>query len=327
MLIMASGVVRSSISTVVEQAPSGFDRSSKLKQFGKEIMENSCDDDKKRDSFDKFSQTIVSFIKEHISTVSSRYKSTSGKRTSLWSCFHKLRTTGDGFLRSSWKTLLTELNVSEKGDWILMQRMYRQIFEDCMRDHFTATTVATQTPESHVTLTGDELNALRYACGYVAHSLLKKFEKQRTRVDKFSQFITCLGEMAVVGEGDNLLTYTEKWFDLVNRGGLFPLNNHSFAMFIEIKKCVRVYLPKHMLTSSSDKESFKQNVHDKVTEKEDVQFYWAILSQDIDDPDHAQELLGEIIKLWVTVRGFSMTATWMKIYKRKEKKRYKKQLN
>ena len=73
-------------------------------------------------------------------------------------------------------------------------------------------------------------------------------------------------------------------------------------MFIEIEKCVRVYLPKHMLTSSSVKESFKQNVHDKVTEKEDVQFYWAILSQDIDDPDHAQELLGEIIKLWVTVK-------------------------
>ena len=59
MLIMASGVVRSSICTVVEQAPSGFDRSSKLKQLGKEIMENSCDDDKKQGSFDKFNQTIV----------------------------------------------------------------------------------------------------------------------------------------------------------------------------------------------------------------------------------------------------------------------------
>lgn len=30
---------------------------------------------------------------------------------------------------------------------------------------------------------------------------------------------------------------------------------------------------------------------------------------DIDDPEPAQPVLGEIIKLWVTVRGFSMTAT------------------
>lgn len=56
-----------------------------------------------------------------------------------------------------------------------------------------------------------------------------------------------------------------------------------------------------------------------ITKNEDIQFYWAILSQDINDP----ELLGEIIKLWITVRGFSITATWMEVYKKKE---YKKQL-
>lgn len=75
-----------------------------------------------------------------------------------------------------------------------------------------------------------------------------------------------------------------------------------------------------MLTSISDKESFKQNVHYKVTKNEDIQFYWAILSQDINDP----ELLGEIIKLWITVRGFSITATWMEVYKKKEKKTVQK---
>ncbi len=100
-------------------------------------------------------------------------------------------------------------------------------------------------------------------------------------------------------------------------------------MFIEIEKCVRVNLLKHVLSSTSDKETsdketFMQNVHDRVADNEDVQFYWAVLSQDIDDPNHDQELLGEIIKLWVTVRGFSMTATWMEIYKKKEKKTVQK---
>ncbi len=79
-------------------------------------------------------------------------------------------------------------------------------------------------------------------------------------------------------------------------------------MFIEIEKCVRYYLPKHVLSSTADKQSFKKNVHSKVVDNDEIQFYWTLLSQEIDNPpDHAQELLQEIVNLWVTVRGFSLT--------------------
>ncbi len=30
-------------------------------------------------------------------------------------------------------------------------------------------------------------------------------------------FIDCVGEMAVVGEGETVFDYTKKWFDMVNR--------------------------------------------------------------------------------------------------------------
>ncbi len=52
-------------------------------------------------------------------------------------------------------------------------------------------------------LTKDEQNALRYACGYVAYSLLRKFEK--IKGDKYCQFVTCLGQMAVPGKGGDIL--------------------------------------------------------------------------------------------------------------------------
>ena len=60
-----------------------------------------------------------------------------------------------------------------------------------------------------------------YACGFVAHSLLKKFEKQKGQ--KYALFVDCLGEIAVAGDGENILEYTRTWFDIVNRGGLFSL--------------------------------------------------------------------------------------------------------
>ena len=41
-------------------------------------------------------------------------------------------------------------------------------------------------------------------------------------------------------EGEDFLGYTRKWFDHVNRGGLFPLNEKAFALFIEIEKCVQL---------------------------------------------------------------------------------------
>ncbi len=62
-------------------------------------------------------------------------------------------------------------------------------------------------------------------------------------------------------------------------------------MFIEIEKCVRYYLPKHVLNSTADKQSFQKNFHSKAVDNDEIQ-YWTPLSQEI---DNAQELFK---KLW-----------------------------
>ena len=52
-----------------------------------------------------------------------------------------------------------------------------------------------------------------------------------------------------------------------------------------------------------------------ILEDIDVQFYWTLISQDIENEEDAIELLTEICELWVTVRGFSMASAWLKEYK------------
>ena len=44
--------------------------------------------------------------------------------------------------------------------------------------------------------------------------------------------------MVVPCEHDDLdyLAYTKVWFDKVNRGGLFPLNNETFHQFISVNE-------------------------------------------------------------------------------------------
>ena len=161
---------------------------------------------------------------------------------------------------------------------------------------------------------------MRYVGGYVARKLLLRYEKMFG--DVYNQYITCLGEMAVAGEGegDSLLSYTTKWMDTVNRGGLYHLNDETFHLFIEIEKCVQTYLPKYLAQSkTSDKELYIRNIHDKILENEDVQFHWTLLSQDIESAEDSHCLLSEVVKLFVTVRGFAIVGSWMEIYKSKEK--------
>ena len=60
---------------------------------------------------------------------------------------------------------------------------------------------------------------------------------------------------------------------------------------------------------------------------DNVQFYWVMLSVDIENEDRAIELLKEIIGLWVTVQGFSIAGCWSEQYKQATtKKKYKMDL-
>ena len=141
---------------------------------------------------------------------------------------------------------------------------------------------------------------MQYACGYVPHKLLKRYESRRGA--KVGRFVECLGNMAVVCEDSDpdLLAYTRLWIERVNRESLFPLNDETFHFFVQIEKVVRVLLPKHTVKSESDKGV--QNVITKVLEDEDVQFNWTLISQDLDSYEKAQELLYEVVHLWVTIR-------------------------
>lgn len=166
-------------------------------------------------------------------------------------------------------------------------------------------------------LSKDELNALQYACGYVPHSLLKKFQKRSGR--KYDQFIQCLGEMAVHSELDDIdfLAYTRHWIDKVNRGGLFPLYDDTFKFFICTEKEVH---PSFMAKPGADSCAFKEIIIKRIMHSEDVEWNWTLLSQCIDAESDAIELLEAIVTLCVTVRGFAITATRMEVYKTTTKK-------
>lgn len=271
-------------------------------------------------AFDKFSELAIGFLRERMRAVTSGLILTSSKRTKLWSDLHKIRLEPT-ILQAAWKELLVALNLpGENGTFTLIQQsVYSELFSLLLCEQF---------PDSHSTqhelscqntvFSEDELNALRYACGYVPRMLLKKYEIRPGKTH--SEYVQCLGDMAVEGDGDNILSYTRKWLDIVNRGGLFPLNDKSFLFFVAIEKIVRSLLPSHAVCNDCDKQTFQRSVLDKIASSDVVQFYWRLLSRDIQEPRDSDTLLMEIVTQWVTVRGYSLAAAWMEEYKRSKQK-------
>lgn len=83
---------------------------------------------------------------------------------------------------------------------------------------------------------------------------------------------------------------------------MFLVNDGTFTFFVAVEKVTRQHLPCQY--SSEKRENIKQLVIKAISEDSDVQFYWTLISQDIDEEEDAIELLLDIADMWVTIRGF-----------------------
>ena len=66
-------------------------------------------------------------------------------------------------------------------------------------------------------------------------------------------------------------------------------------------------------------EGFKSTVVKAVMGSEEVLFHWCMLTAETEDKD-AEVVLGMLVDMWITVRGFAFTSQWLEIYNREKKK-------
>ena len=90
-----------------------------------------------------------------------------------------------------------------------------------------------QPAETPTELTVGKENVLRYACGYVAKKLYQNVLKQHG--EKYATFVECLNRMKPNNE-DSIhpvtffVEYTSQWVKIINRGGLYEVNDVFFAI-------------------------------------------------------------------------------------------------
>lgn len=121
--------------------------------------------------------------------------------------------------------------------------------------------------------------------------------------DKAAQFVECLSNMQSEGPSSSLLDYTKEWVEKVNRGGLFDVSDEAYRLFVSIELAMRNKLANHLQKQkkdviSHDSKEGKSAIIEFVIHNVDVQFYWSMISVDIEDEEHNSELLRHIVQLW-----------------------------
>ncbi len=165
-----------------------------------------------------------------------------------------------------------------------------------------------------VQLSTEEDNAVRYASA-MKLKLMKKFQKMST--ETAAHFVECLGSMASSGDVSSYYLYTLEWMTNIDRGGLFHVSDTTFNLFKAIEIQTQALLPQHIISKPTPS---KGKLLKDVLEDDDVQFWWSMLAIDIKKESEADDLLHEIVSLWVTIRGFAVTSFWLEQYKNVQKK-------
>ena len=247
-------------------------------------------------------------------------RSEASKREHLWREFHKQSLE---ILPAKWKKLYTDLSpLVGKAEQLFDQTVNAVVYGQLLKEHFVASrpSRSSKSVVQELQLIKDEMNALRYASGYVARKLLKKYENEHSRKKlgiKAEQFEECLCNMAVAYDETDFTKCTSEWIRRIDRGGLFPVNDITLTFFVAVEKVTRQNLPHQYCKEKDESTCIKQSVIKAITEDDDVQFYWTLISQDIEKEDHAIELLLDIADMWVKIRGFSLASSWLEEYKEK----------
>ena len=226
-------------------------------------------------------------------------QSMSKRRERMWTMYYEFRSSK---LKRLWTTVVTHLQLPLKyNDPWLVQVLSR---------HFLEKLILVKNPVSHPSsvvkpLTADEHQVLRYVAGYVLVSIRKEYSKN-------SALVEWINQQTDVDDSPrgSFIEFTKIWIEKVNRGGLFLVSDCVYELFHAMEQVLRQFLSRIPEKSHLDKEK----AISAMIEDNEIQFYFSVLSCDI-DTETSQRVLEDMMRLWITTRGNSYASAIVEQYK------------
>ncbi len=216
----------------------------------------------------------------------------------MWTTYHTVRTSK--IYHEIWASLLKQICVLSAP--ILCQYLGNLMFKELIALRYPRQDPSTPS-SSCSALTSEEIYGLRYAAGYIPRALRKKLPKSTHPLK--NDMLLCIFDL--LDEGSESEHESQKWVELINRGGLTRVNNLTYELFVAME----LELRKHVRNFEAPNVKM---IIAAILENEDVNFLWCIVSADWDQSS-ALALLRMIVEDWVKIRGFSLASAWVEKFK------------
>lgn len=140
--------------------------------------------------------------------------------------------------------------------------------------------------------------------GFVVRKLQKKLEAKDV-------------EMLIENDKATILdANSAEWVNMIDRGGLVHVTDACYQLFLAIEHATRQELQLSKVSCMDD--SFRKHLENMLNTDDDVLFNWTLITG---DDTEKENVLLEITKLWITIRGFSFAKSVMEKYRGESKKR------
>ena len=149
-----------------------------------------------------------------------------------------------------------------------------------------------------------EKNVVRYIAGYVIRKLKDRYKEIRGRNEevkkKREQFIKILTVMESNTELEES-HFACEWTELIDRGGLYHVTDDAYQIMEAIEIKTKCYVEKAGIKQEA---AIQDQIASSILGDPNILTQWAAASP------AKSELLGDIVKLWTTVRCFSLVKNW-----------------
>lgn len=214
-------------------------------------------------------------------------------KTELWKNFYVLRSS-DLFCRK-WREYLESLKLNDEP--LFFQHFTLSLFNQMLSDKFKDSASASETNTSEFTY--EEENAIRYMGGYV----IRKIREKKNM------------DVSFLEDSDKVYLQSQStdWINAIDRGGLIHITDSCFQLFLAVETFTR----QEMKDTTFMDDTFRQHLENMITSDSEVLFCWTMVTVD----ESHDNIFHELIKLWITIRGFSFAKSIVEKYRLATKKR------
>lgn len=246
-------------------------------------------------------------------------------QSAMWNAFHRLRGSDD--VLNAWSKFLAPCPAENKENdnfamQLVLDRVLKRMLSN-MRKQRSHSSVPKDKP-----LTENECSAIRYMSGYVAVKLLKKYRhkcKNKDLETKYKLFVHTLEKMKAseqTGDPNTASEYGTLWMELIDRGGLYHIDDTVFRLMKSVEIVIRRHL--HIKNDLTD-VCLTKLLHEEVLASDAILDLWETIATDFPTKfeRYSIELLQAIVRLWITIRIYSFAREFTKHFEKGTRKSLK----